>query len=304
MKIKIFLLIVAAIILWASSLVGIRAALTEYDPLDVAVLRSIVSSVTLLPILIFGKVPLFDKWRIFSFFPLGLVLAINMISLNFGAQTVTAGETTLIVSTSQIFQVLLAVLFLKEIISARFLIGLSLCVVGIIIIAFGNSTGFSFNMGILYLLFASISNAVFFILQKSLLKKYKPLEIISYAFWIATLIMLPFGGNALKVIPVVSINSTLVIIYVGIIVVVAQLFWSKALSKINATRAATYLYSVPVMTIIIGFLWLQEMPSIISLSGGAIILCGVIVANLKITKRNKVNDTTMNKPLPHTDYIS
>jgi len=200
-------------------------------------------------------------------------------------------------------QILQQDLFLKEVISARFLIGLSICIVGIIIIAFGNSTGFSFNMGILYILFAAISNAVFFILQKSLLKKYRPLEIISYAFWIATLIVLPFGGNAFKVIPVVTINSTMVIIYVGIIVVIAQLCWSKALSRIKATRAATYLYSVPVMTIIIGFLWLGELPSIISLSGGAIILCGVIVANLKIAKRNKVKDATKKKPLPYTDYF-
>ena len=157
MKIRISLFIIIAIILWASSFVGIRAALTEYDPLDVAVLRSIVSSVILLPIAILAKVPLFDKRRIISFFPLGLVLAVNMILLNYGAQTITAGETTLIVSTSQIFQVLLAVLFLREKISARFLIGLSLCVVGITVITFRNSTGFSFNIGILYILFAAIS---------------------------------------------------------------------------------------------------------------------------------------------------
>ncbi|MFC1904366.1 DMT family transporter [Chloroflexota bacterium] len=276
-----FPFIIAAILFWASSFVGIRAALIEYDPIDIAALRFVVSSIVLLLIAVPGKLALPDRQRLVSFFPLGLVLAINYILLNYGVRTITAGETTLIVSTSQLFQVLLAVLFLNEKISARFLAGLSLCFFGVTIIAFQNSIGFSPNIGVIFVLFAAITNAIFFILQKPLLKKYKPLEIISYAIWIATLIMLPFGRNVIKVIPVVSINSTIVIVYIGIAAVIANLCWSNALSKIEATKAATFLYSVPAMTIAIGFLWLDELPSIVSCLGGAIILGGVILSNLK-----------------------
>jgi drug/metabolite transporter (DMT)-like permease len=96
--------------------------------------------------------------------------------------------------------------------------------------------------------------------------------------------MLPFGYNVIKVIPVVSTDSTMVIIYIGIAVVIAHLCWAKVLSRIEATKGATFLYSVPVMTIVIGFLWLDELPSIISCLGGAIILGGVILSNLKKSK--------------------
>jgi len=106
------------------------------------------------------------------------------------------------------------------------------------------------------------------------------LEVISYAFWIATLMMLPFGRNVIDVIPVATLHPTLAIVYIGIVALVANLCWSKALSKIKASRAAILLYGVPVMTIIIGFIWLHELPSLISCLGGTIILGGVIISNM------------------------
>ena len=175
---------------------------------------------------------------------------------------------------------MLAWLFLDETISVRFLIGLFCCFLGVAIIAFQNSIGFSLNIGIGFVLFAAIMNAIYFISQKPLLKKYNPLQVISHAFWIATLMMLPFGSNVIDVVPVATIDSTIAIVYIGIASLVANLCWSKALSRIKASRAAIFLYTVPVMTIIIGFMWLRELPSLISCLGGAIILGGIMISNM------------------------
>ncbi|KAA3654296.1 MAG: hypothetical protein DWQ10_17915 [Calditrichaeota bacterium] len=280
-----FHLIIIAIFFWASSFVGVRATLVEYDPTEIAVLRFVISSIALFIIAIPNQINVPDKKSIFSFLSLGFVLAANHIFLNYGVRTITAGETTFIVSTSQLFQVVLAFLFLNEKISARFLAGMSLCLIGITIIAFQNSIGLSLNAGIVFVLLAAITNAMYFILQKPLLKKYKPIDVISYAIWIATFIMLPFGDNAIKAISTASINSTLVVIYIGIAAVIANLCWSSVLSKIEASKAAIFLYSVPVMTIIIGFLWLDELPSFVSCLGGAIILGGVFMSNLTHIKQ-------------------
>ena len=107
--------IIIAVILWSSSFVGIRAALIEYSPIEIAVLRFVISSIALFLILLFQRINLPNKKDYFPFALLGLVLFINHIALNYGIRTITAGETTLIVSSSQLFQVLLAWLFLKEI---------------------------------------------------------------------------------------------------------------------------------------------------------------------------------------------
>jgi drug/metabolite transporter (DMT)-like permease len=277
----IILFIIIAVILWSSSFVGIRAALIGYSPIEIAVLRFVISSIALLLIILFQKINLPNKKDYFNFALLGLVLFLNHIALNYGIRTITAGETTLIVSSSQLFQVLLAYLFLNETISLRFLIGLFFCFLGVTIIAFQNSIGMSFNLGVVLVLIAAVTNAVFFILQKPLLRNYRPLEVISYPTWIATLMLLPFGNGVIEVISIAKISATSAIIYIGIATVIAHMCWSDILSKIEASKAAVFLYTVPVMTIIIGFLWLRELPSLISCLGGAIILGGVILSYSK-----------------------
>ena len=275
------LYIIISIIFWASSFVGIRAAITDFSPIEIAVLRFIVSSIALLLIIISQKTILPKKEHLLRFVQLGFVLFANHITLNYGIRTITAGETTLIVSTSQIFQVLLACLFLKENISGRFLIGLLFCFLGVSIIAFQKSIGVSFNLGVVLVLIAAVTNAAFFVLQKPLLKKYRPLEVVSYSTWITTLFLLPLGGSAIKSLSMAGLSSIFSVVYIGIVSVIAHICWSKVLSKIDASKAAIFLYTVPVMTIVIGFLWLRELPSLISCLGGAIILGGVVLSNSK-----------------------
>lgn len=275
------LYIILSIIFWASSFVGIRAAITDFSPIEIAVLRFIVSSIVLLLIIISQKTTLPKKEHLFRFVQLGFVLFANHIALNYGIRTITAGETTLIVSTSQIFQVLLAYFILKENVSGRFLVGLLLCFLGVSIIAFQKSIGVSFNLGVVLVLIAAVTNAAFFVLQKPLLKKYGPVEVVSYTTWITTLLLLPFGGSAISSFQIAGLSSIFSVVYIGVVSVSAHIFWSKVLSKIDASKAAIFLYTVPVMTIVIGFLWLRELPSFISCVGGAIILGGVILSNYK-----------------------
>lgn len=274
-------LIVVAVLFWASSFVGIRAALRDYSPIEIAVLRFIISSLALSLIAISEKTKFPNREDYFHFALLGFVLFINHIALNYGTRTITAGETTLIVSTSQLFQVLLAYLFLNETISNRFLFGLFFCFVGVTVIAFQSSIGVSLNLGVVFVLLAALTNAIFFILQKPLLRRYRPLEVVSYSTWIATLLFLPFGSGSVDVVSVSKTSSTTAVVYIGVAAVIANLCWSKVLSRIEASRAAVFLYTIPVTAIIIGFLWLHELPSPVSCIGGAIILGGVLLSNAR-----------------------
>jgi drug/metabolite transporter (DMT)-like permease len=273
--------IITAVILFSSVFVGVRAALVDYNPIEIAVLRFIVSSLILVIIAIPSRIRLPASHDWLSFISLGVVLFINMVSLNYGMKTITAGEANLVVSTSQLFQVLIAWMFLNETISTRFFVGLVCCFLGVTIIALQNSSGVSFNIGIIFVLIAAITNSIYFTAQKPLLKKYNPLTVISYAFWIATLLLIPFGHSIIDTVSIASIDSTFAVVFIGIASLVANIFWSKALSKIKASKAAIFLYTVPVMTIIIGYLYLHELPSLISCFGGTVILGGVFISNIR-----------------------
>jgi drug/metabolite transporter (DMT)-like permease len=89
------------------------------------------------------------------------------------------------------------------------------------------------------------------------------------------------------VVSTADMSATTAVIYIGIATVAANICWSKILTKIEASKAAVFLYTVPVMTIIIGFLWLRELPSLVSCVAGTIILGGVILSNSKTAGTEK-----------------
>ena len=135
-------------------------------------------------------------------------------------------------------------------------------------------------MGSLFVFIAAISTSIYFVVQKPMLVKYSSLEVVTYAIWFGTLTMLPGLHGIREEMADASMVSTVSVVYLGVFpAVVAYVAWSYVLSRMPASRAATFLYVVPVLSILLGFLLINEMPTIVSLVGGGVVLSGVFVVN-------------------------
>ncbi|SFM35788.1 DMT family transporter [Pelosinus propionicus] len=279
--IKVVLAISVTIVLWASAFVGIRATLQDYQPTQLAAFRYIVASIILIPLAYNRKIQLPKSKDVVSITFTGFFgFTLYNIVLNYGEKLVTAASACFIVNGGNLFTAILAAFLLKEKVPPATWFGMIVSLLGIGIISWGESGSLIvISSGTFLVFLAAFLQSMYFILQKSLLLRYSSFELICYSIWIGTIALLPMSSNLLHSIQSSSIQSTLSVIYLGIFpAVIAYFCWSYVLSNLDASKATVYLFLVPIVTLLIGYLWLGEIPSLLAIIGGLITILGVVIA--------------------------
>lgn len=285
----VILVMLLAIILWASAFPAIRLSLTAYSSAEVAFLRYFFASITLIFYAIFKQMPMpkIEDLPLISLCGF-LGFALYNLMLNQGQVTTPAGIASFIVSSSVGIIAILAWIFYQEHLGKFGWLGVTLCILGVAIISFdtgGNETSlvenqWQMSLGAILVFIATLSGSLYSILQKPLLKKYSAIQFTTYAIWTGTIFLFFLAPHSLFLLQNAPISPTISIIYMGLFPgVIAYVAWSYVLSKIPVSIAGSYLALIPVLALFIAWILLGEIPTLISLIGGTIILSGVTIVN-------------------------
>lgn len=175
---------------------------------------------------------------------------------------------------------------LKERFTRRKMLGVALGLSGIALITlpglYLGDVDLFFYIGVVCLLLNAVCWALYSTLSRRLMSRTKgPSVVTAYITVLGTLLLLPVSATSdWRLIGSIKLDGWLSIIYLAAVCSgLGYFLWNYALSKMEAVKAAVWLYLEPVAAFIGEALILGTVPNSTTLVGAATIIAGTILAN-------------------------
>jgi drug/metabolite transporter (DMT)-like permease len=275
------LAVVVTVVLWASAFIGIRSAGSAYAPGALALGREAIGALVLGVISVIRREGLPPRAAWPGILCSGLLwFGLYTFALNWGERRVDAGTAALIVNIGPILMALIGARILREGLPRMLLLGLAVSFIGVVIVGLSTSdNGGASVIGVLLCLVSAISYAVGVVCQKPALRHATPLQATTFGCLIATVACLPFTGVLVSNIGSAPLPATLNMIYLGAFpTALAFTTWAFALARMPAGRLGATTYVVPALVVLMSWLFLGQVPGLLTLAGGALCLVGVAVS--------------------------
>ena len=271
------------ILAWASAFPAIRAGLAGFGPLELGAARFAIAALPAACYLLIARPALPTRREAWRFATGGLFfVALYTALLNMGEQTVSAGAASFIININPIITAAMAMVLLGERFSRWAWLGTAISFFGIGLIALGEGDELHVDAGALLILGSAFCNSITSVVQKPLFVRHKPLTVSAWNMVIGALILAPALPSGFEQAATAGPDALFAAIYLGIVPsLIAYATWTIVLSRLPAGRASNFMYCVPPVATLLGFLWLGEVPSLFGIIGGVLALGGVAIVNLR-----------------------
>lgn len=282
-----YLSLVTATLLWSSSFIALKVAFRVYDPMFVIFGRMIVAT---LFILLFLK-PLRNlryrkgDLKYLAFMGLcepGLYFIFEALAV----ENTSASQAGMITGTLPLIVGIVAWIYLKEQMNALIFSGFILAIVGIILLTVSsevteNAPNPLFGNFMEFL--AMITATGYIITMKKLSNRYSSLFLTTFQALIGTLFYLPLLFLPTTQLPtVLNPVSAFAIVYLGVFVTFgAYGSYNYGVSKIPASQATSFINLIPIFTLIMGVLILDDRLTPIQYIAVAIVFAGIYLSQHK-----------------------
>jgi drug/metabolite transporter (DMT)-like permease len=291
-----FLLAIIATLLWSGNFIIARKVSHAISPVSLAFFRWTCASLVLLPFaykqVIAEWSPLKANWRILTWIALTGIALFNTFVYVAGHNTTAINMALIGTTSSPIFATAMAVIFLKERLGFYRIIGMIICILGIVLLISKGSWevlfSFKFSSGDTWILAGAFAFAVYNILVRKKPVNISALSFLLIIFVLGSLMLFPFFIiEQLTVKTPTDWSPTLfgAILYLGIgTSVLAFWCWNLAISKLGAGRTVLFGNLIPIFSTLEAILILGETVTPMHFYSGILVISGLVIANITFKK--------------------
>lgn len=288
----------AAVVLWGTSFVATKAALTGFGPLVVAALRMLLSSAVMLPL--WSRVPAPDRrpgdWRWLALIALLYPCVYYVLEGN-ALQLTTAGQAGTVSALVPLLVAVGARVFMSEHLSGRAVVGLAASLLGVVALSLASpaqTTAPAPALGNALEVLAMVSYAVSMLALKRLTSRYNPWFLTGLQFLVGAVLFVPAVVlTPLDVWGRAPLGAWLGVLYLGILVTLLPAgLYNFALSRMAAGRTAMAINLVPVVALVTGWAMLGDNLAPLQLLACIVIFGGVVLGQMQ-------SSTGGRSPEPH-----
>ena len=275
--------IAIALLTWSSAYAAIAYALASFTPGEVAFARLAIASLCFAVMLVARRTPLPPRRDWPALFALGLIgLTLYHVSLNWAETRIASGTASIIICLAPAATAALSAWWIRERLSLRTWTGLAIALAGTVLVVLASGKQVEVDPRALLVLVCVLASAVYFVGQRPLSLRLGTLTVTAFTFFAGTLGCLPFVGGLPQALHAAPWSHLAALLWLGVAPsFLGYLTWNVAVKRASATRVSSFIYLSPPIALLIGWVWIGEVPTAMELLGGVIVIGGVVLANAR-----------------------
>ena len=227
---------------------------------------------------------------VFAYFLMAAVAVFPaQVLVTWGTRMSLASNAALIALTAPISMAIMAVLILRERMSAGRWISFGLAILGVLLCSVSDLHHVDFGKGYwagnLLIFLGTTGSGFYNTYGKKMMERYTPMEMLFYTYLAMFVIMTPLTlarePDVFRRIPHFTAQT-----WVGLILLtffhnfLSMVLFLKALKKLDAIQAALSIYLVTFFGVPIAALWLGERLTLAAIAGGILVLASTLLITL------------------------
>lgn len=284
-------------IIWGAAAPIFKWAMADIPPFTFAFLRFAIAGAILFPYLFIKPLRLSMKQMsllcLGAF--IGFTVRISMVYL--GLQRLSSVNWSLIASVGPVLMFFVSILFLKEQFHARKLAGMSLALLGAIVVIAGPLIGgvasaatTSEIEGVGFVVIMMISTVIYTLLHRRISAHIDPIQLIALSFVFAAVTFFPLALYEWQTYSITHITfpAAVGLFYAVVFAsLIAYYCYIYGITHIDAQEIGVFTYVDPLAALLVAMPLLHEMPTAWTAAGALIIFGGIYLSERRLHVRVK-----------------